>query len=243
MSEGPLGTAKQTRMSAVQAAITNTKMAGAKLWNAWPQLIETGVKQAERSAPAGGGNVPEIIPDGRSFDQIKKVHLRTLGDAAGLGGPVTAGNLAEARRRLRDQYVAAGRANYKGLLGGNCTLFACCVIGMLADQPDLLGKGVKVEVLNLLDTTGGSGHAYVVVGRADGDVKDIKTYGPDCFFVDQWYARHRGTEPGVLAVKDATPGEKGNRFWDFDFYAFIDDATIPALRLAFTSDELPGLGV
>lgn len=243
MSQSTHTTPKQARMAAVQTAIGKTKMTTAKLWNPWPQLLDDDVVIKRLEVAAGGGNVPEIIPDGQRFSDLKPVRLSVIGREAGLGGPVTESTFAEAREKIKSKYVATGRANYRGLASANCTLFACCVIGMLADQPKLLGSGVKVELINFRDTTGGAGHAYVVVGRAEGDVGDIKTYGSDCFFVDQWYARHKSGTPGVQGVKDAVPGESPNPFWDLDFYAFMSDETSPVVKLTFTSDELPKLGL
>ncbi|MCW2882030.1 MAG: hypothetical protein JWQ95_6130 [Sphaerisporangium sp.] len=242
MSETTHASPKQVRMSAVQAAIAKTKMATAKLWNPWPQVLGDDVDIRTLKVAAGGGSVPEIIPDGQRFSELKAVHLARMGTEAGLGEPVTEATFSEAREKLRHKYVATGRANYRGLVSANCTLFACCVIGMLADQPKLLGSGVKVELLNFLDTTGGGGHAYVVVGRAEGDVKKIGSYGPDCFFIDQWYARHQSSALGARGVKDATPGQESNPFWDLDFYAFMDDETFPVVKLTFTSDDLLKLG-
>ncbi|GAA4200853.1 hypothetical protein GCM10022252_54690 [Streptosporangium oxazolinicum] len=243
MSQSTHATPKQIRMAAVQAAIAKTKMTTAKLWNPWPDVVDDTVDIKTLKAVAGGGNVPEIIPDGRRFSDLKPTHLTTLGTEAGLGGPVTQGTFDEARQKIKSKYVATGRANYRELANANCTLFACCVIGMLAAQPKLLGSGVKVELLNLLDTTGGGGHAYVVVGRAEGDVGDIETYGPDCFFIDQWYARHKSGTPGVQGVKDAIPGESPNPFWDPGFHTFVSEGTSPAVKLTFTSDELSKLGL
>ncbi|MEV8637427.1 hypothetical protein AB0395_37885 [Streptosporangium sp. NPDC051023] len=246
MSENTHGTAdrKQARMAAVQAALGRTQMTTAKLWNPWTHVVEDGVDIKELQAPARRGEVPDIILDGQKFSDLKAVHLGPLGEAAGLGGPVTEATFDRARTELKKRYVAAGRAKYKTLASANCTLFACCVIGMFADQPELLGPGVKVELVNILDKTGGQGHAYVLVGRASGDVAQVGRYGTSCFFVDQWYARQQGSRPGTDGVKDATSihGDGKSPFWDLDYIGFITDETVPAIRLTFTSDELAALG-
>ncbi|MEU9889706.1 hypothetical protein [Sphaerisporangium sp. NPDC051011] len=234
---------KNDQMSAVHIAINKTKMATAKVWNPWTSVCESGVNIDSIKTAAGGGQVPEIIRDEQTISDIKPVVLRSLGSDLGFNEPVNQSTFEEARKRARNKYVSVGRANYRSLASGNCTLFACCVIGMLAAQPALLGPGVKVELLNLVDTEGGSGHAYVVVGRAEGDVKDIGGYGPDCFFIDQWYARQRRTDPGIRGVKDATQGVEGNPFWDPAFVPFISHNTTPRLMLTFTSDELSKLGL
>ncbi|MEO3808258.1 hypothetical protein ABGB17_04580 [Sphaerisporangium sp. B11E5] len=243
MSEQTIGTAKQQRMAAVTAAVGKTSMVTAKVWNPWDHVMETGVTTAELQANAVRGLVPDIIHDSDTFASIKPVLRSHYGAEAGLDGPLTEANFAEAKAALRKKYVRAGCRQYKNLPSGNCTLFACCVIGMLADQPDLLGPGVKVELVNLVDRKGGEGHAYVMVNRAPGDVKVAKSHGPDCFFVDIWYARQQRTVPGTNAVKDITPVDtSANPFWDFDFSAFIDEPeNVPAVRLSFMSDELPKL--
>jgi hypothetical protein len=244
MSENTLATAKQQRMAAVHQAIGNTTMPTAKVWNAWKRLLEDGVDIKTLEAVAKVGTVPNIIPDGRQFAAIKPVQLSRLGAEAGLDGPVTANTFGQAKLTLKNKYVRAGRAQYSTLDSGNCTLFACCVIGMLADQPRLLGPGVKVELVNIVDTTGGGGHAFVVVGRADGDINTLKSYGPDCFFIDVWYARQQLTDPGIRAVKDIVVHDSANNpFWDLNFFAFMDDENTFTVLLTFTSDELPTLGL
>ncbi|WP_449064534.1 hypothetical protein [Planomonospora algeriensis] len=246
MSQGTHGTAdpKQVRMAAVQAALDQTPMTTARLWNPWPQVVDDSLDIKALQAPARRGEVPDIIADGTTFATLKPVHRAPLGQAAGLDGPVTEATFDQARAELKRRYVAAGRAKYRTLTDGNCTLLACCVIGMLADRPELLGPGVTVELVNIVDTTGGHGHAYVVIGRASGDVGKIGGYGPECFFVDPWYARQQAAPPGTRAVKDATSiyGDGTSPFWDLDFIAFIDDDTTPVVRLTFTSDELAKLG-
>ncbi|MFC6085893.1 hypothetical protein [Sphaerisporangium aureirubrum] len=243
MSENTLSTAKQQRMAAVHAAIAATTMPRALVWNPWKHVAEDGVDLLALSAPAQRGTVPDTIPDNREFSAIKAVQLSQLGAEAGYDGPVTEHTFADAKQRLRSKYVAAGRARYANLASGNCTLFACCVIGMLADQPRLLGPGVRVELFNLADTTGGGGHAYVVIGRADGDFRNLKTYGPDSFFVDVWYARQQLSSPGVNAVKDIVLHDTSNNpFWDLNFYSFMDDDNTFLLKHTFTSDELATLG-
>lgn len=241
MSEPTQQQVKAQRMTAVQEAIAKTAMPAARLWNPWPSVLEPGVNIATLKAAAGGGKVTEIIPDSVTIDQIPGVRRILLGTVAKLGGKLDAGNIGEARNRLKKQYVQTGMANYADLASGNCTLFACCVIGMLAHQPAILGPGVKVELFNL-DDGDGNGHAYVVVGRAGADVAQPESYGPDCFFIDQWYARHRATPPGVIPVKDpaAVPD---STFSDPEFFKFIFSAAAIRPMLAFTSDQLPQLGV
>ncbi|WP_147269010.1 hypothetical protein [Sphaerisporangium album] len=231
---------KQDRMTAVQTAINKTKMTTALVWNPWPGVMEQGVTTEAIKSPAKSGQVPEIIGEGQTLGDFMSPVLISFGSTLGLGGPVTQNTFDEARKRAKARYVTMGRTFYKEFASGNCTLFACAIIGMLSEQPKLLGPGVKVELLNLLNTEGGGGHAYVVVGRAAGDVNDVDTYGPDCFFVDQWYARQQGTQPGVQGVKDATPGNGVNPFWDATFDRFIREATTRVM-LTFTSDELPQL--
>jgi hypothetical protein len=232
---------KAQRMIAVREAIAKTAMPAAGLWNPWPSIVETGVSIDKLKAAAGGGKVPEVIPDGVTIDQIPTVRRILLGGVAKLGGAVTGDNIGEARSRLAKLYVQTGMANYAGLASGNCTLFACCVIGMLARQPAVLGPGVKVELFNL-DDGDGNGHAYVVVGRAGADVAKPEGYGPDCFFIDQWYARHRATQPGVIPVKDPA-ATQDSTFHDPEFFQFIFSAAAIRPVLAFTSDQLPKLGV
>ncbi|GAA3080973.1 hypothetical protein [Streptosporangium carneum] len=246
MSENTHGTVnlKQTQMAAVQAALDMTPLATAKVWNPWRHVVDSSLDVADLEAPAKRGEVPDIIADGKTFADLKAVQLGNLGAAAGLDGPVTGATFERARVELRKRYVAAGRAKYQTATSANCTLFACCVIGMFADRPDLLGPGVTVELVNILATVGGQGHAYVLVGRAPGDLHKIGTYGPSCFFVDQWYARQQAVKPGTNGVKDATSihGDGTSPFWDLDFVGFITDDTKLAVRLTFTSDELAELG-
>lgn len=240
MAENSFANAKQLRMAAVQEALKRTKMVTAKVWNPWPDgVADKDVDLAAITAPVGSSSVPEVLPDNQVFSELKRAQLISLGAAAGLGGAVTAENLAEAKKALRKKYVQVGRANYRSLESANCTLFACCVIGMLADQPNLLGRDVKVELLNLPDL-GGGGHAYVVVGRADGDYKNLKTYGQDCFVIDIWYARQQSKAPGTSPVKDLSP-DSDSPFWDLNFYAFLDDGYNFLHKYTFVSQELAEL--
>jgi hypothetical protein len=228
-------------MAAVQLAIVKTKMPVAKLWNVWSSVLEGGVDVSALKTAAGGGKVTEVIPDSVTIDQIPNVRRILLGSVAKLGGPVTASNIGEARERLKKQYVQTGMANFAALPSGNCTLFACCVIGMLARQPDVLGPGVKVELFNI-DDGDGNGHAFIVVGRTGNAIAQATDYGLDCFFIDVWYARHRATAPGVIPVKDPT-ATTGSTLDDPAFFQFIFSAAAIRPVLAFTSDELPKLGV
>ncbi|MBN6056814.1 hypothetical protein JYK22_33110, partial [Nonomuraea sp. RK-328] len=252
MSENPSHPAnpRLERMQNVQAAIEKTKMATAKLWNPWETVVEVGVDINKIKTPAGGGQVPETIPLGRTFADYGGVKLKLLAKSVDVETP-TEQNFADIALKLKDKYVEVGRTNYRALTGANCTLFACCVIGMLANEPQLLGKGVKVELFSLIESTGASGHAYVVVGRADCDPQDVDNYGPDCFFIDVWYARQRRTEPGIRAVKAATQDNAAG-FWDEHFIKDlikseglrakgIKVTLVP--KLLFTSGDLPTFGL
>ncbi|NUW32998.1 hypothetical protein HTZ77_16365 [Nonomuraea sp. SMC257] len=252
MSESPSHSAnpRMERMQRVQTAIEKTRMATAKLWNPWETVVEKGVEINKIKAPAGGGQVPETIPPSRAFTDYGSLKLRLLAKSVDIDTP-TAQNFADIALKLKDKYVEVGRTNYRTLDSANCTLFACCVLGMLADDSRLLGKGVKVELFNLVESTGASGHAYVVVGRADGDPQDVDSYGHDCFFIDVWYARQRRTEPGTRSVKAATPDDAAG-FWDETFIKDLikseglrkKGVTVNLVpKLLFTSDDLTTFGL
>ncbi|TMR90587.1 hypothetical protein [Nonomuraea basaltis] len=246
------GSTRVERMKRVQEAIDKTGMASALLWNPWKGLMENADDLDEIKTPAGGGQVPEIIPIGKTYqDYAHSAVSRTKVTVAAKVDVLTPQNFDQVVIKLKDRYVEVGRTNFADLKSANCTLFACCVIGMLATTPQLLGPGVRVELFSLVESTGGAGHAYVVVGRADCEVKDVDAYGADCFFIDVWYARHRCTTPGTFSVKPATPDGAG-QFWDeFFLRECIKNETAKAKgvkitfvpKLSFTSDDLPTFGL
>lgn len=232
--------AKTQQMTAIQKMITGTGMATAKLWNAYPRIVEQGIDLRSIEAPATSTSVTvtEVLPDGQPFDRISKKRLIAAKYALSLPGFVTAENVADVRQRLRHRYVNTGAVNYIRLPSGNCTLFACCVIGMLAANPGLGGNpGPRVELFNVFDGVSDS-HNFVVVGRTGTDLDDLASYGPGCFFIDQWYARHRATKPGTQGVKD--PASNGT-FSDQAFFDFIFSYTYKTSVLSFTWDELAPL--
>jgi hypothetical protein len=238
MSEAnPNSAAKLKLMDAIQGAIDKTGLATAKVWNPWNSVLDEQVSTKEVVASVGSSAVPDVISDSRQFASLRGVEKTAFGTAAQLGGPVTPDNFADAKKRLRRAYLQVGAASYKNLAGANCTLFACAVIGMLADQAAIIPDGTTVELLNLLGA--GSGHAYVVINRTGGTLEDPATYGPDAFLVDQWYARQQFTDQGKLGVKD--PRILGHsRYADLNFYAWISDEPKIAVRLLFTKDDLAG---
>jgi hypothetical protein len=234
--------ARITAMRAIQEALPK-KLKEGKIWNPWAATVgEKGLDIAKIKGTPGQNSPPETIPDSATFDSIKSQkrityqglynQFKGIKDADQMV-TLTAGNLAEMRATIKIGYLKWGLVNYKSFTGGMCTNIAAVTVGWLADNTVLVPAGARVEQFNL--SSGGQGHAFVVIGRDEkSDPEKLPSWGPDWFIIDQWYARQRITSPGTNAVKDpATASE----FHDADFMTFITDGKI-SKGPSYTIEEL-----
>jgi hypothetical protein len=246
MSQGPetgSGTpVKVTAMRAIQAALPKRLKEG-KIWNPWTVTVgEEGLDTARIQGQPESNSPPETIPDSATFDSIRPAMRKSY---QGLYNQfkkirnddqmvvLTTGNLAEMRATLKIGYLQWGLVNYKSFTGGMCTNLAAVTVGWLAENTGLIPAGARVEQFNL--SSGGQGHAFVVIGRdKDSDPGMLPTWGPDWFIIDQWYARQRITSPGTNAVKDPT---SASEFHDANFMTFITDGRI-SKGPSYTIEEL-----
>lgn len=109
-------------------------------------------------------------------------------------------------------YIRDGLAQLKKpTFYGVCNDFAWAVTSLLvatkypapfSKQLPLLPTGMRVEVYGIVGTQDAK-HMFTVVNRAaDSEEGNYRTWGPECFVVDQWYALQTGTKP----VKFLTEG-------------------------------------
>jgi hypothetical protein len=184
--------------------------------------IEVAVETRKGGRADGDGSSHE-----RAFAPILGSGFAEVGEDA-LGGVAV--------QLVAGAVVAAGGAragvSIKDFPSGVCTMFACAALGHLARNPDLLDPGSVVELFKYEGDQGG--HAFIVVNRA-GTPDDVDSWGPQCYVIDPWYARHRITPPGTNAVKDMTAG---TAFHDPAFVAFLKDANSRAVQVTFPHMQL-----
>ncbi|GAB2824653.1 hypothetical protein GCM10027176_31470 [Actinoallomurus bryophytorum] len=95
--------------------------------------------------------------------------------------------------------------------------------GKYSKQAALLPSGTRVEVFGITGIHQDK-HLFTVVNRArDGEENDYKTWGPDCYVIDQWYALQTATQPVKFLVEGP--------FYDTEFVAWWD-ATVPGTRIS-----------
>jgi hypothetical protein len=240
------GAAKAAAMKAIQEALPSSKLHECKISNLWTETVcEKGLDTAKVKGEVSLTAAPETIPDSATYDNLKLGartsyaarynELKNIKDADKLV-KMSTDNLAEMRATLKAGYLQWCRTNYPSFKGGNCTYIAGVTVGWLAGNTGLIPAGARVEQFNL--SSGGQGHAFVVIGRAkDSDPGKLASWGSDWFIIDQWYARQRVTPPGTKAVKDFTPASD---FYDSGFEKFITEGVITK-GPSFTIEELISL--
>ena len=139
--------------------------------------------------------------------------------------------------RDRLDYVRGGLGQLKNkTFYGVCNGFTWVTTSILVatkypapfkNQTALLPSGTRVETYGIKGIKAEE-HMFTVVNRALGsDDGDYRTWGTDCFAVDQWYALQTGTHP----VKALTAGT----FYDAAFIQWWN-RTVPGTRPA----KMPG---
>jgi hypothetical protein len=240
------GAAKAAAMKAIQEALPSSRLHECKIWNLWTDTVcEKGLDTAKVKGPTSLTAAPATIPDSATYDNLKigdrtsyaarYNELKNIKDADKLV-QLTDGNLADMRAVLKLGYLQWCRANYPSFKGGNCTYIAGVTVGWLAGNISFIPADALVEQFNL--SSGGQGHAFVVIGRAtDSDPEKLVSWGSNWFIIDQWYARQRVTAPGTNAVKDPAPA---GEFHDSGFMTFITSGKITK-GPSFTIKELISL--
>ena len=238
----PIELSKAEVMRKLQEALSETAIVKAKIWNPWDDACEEGIDLKEVQGVANLTAAPTTIPEDTRFGDLKLVtkaayvaRYRELSKSMDVN--LTAETFDSARLLLKTGYLQWGRANWRGVTGGNCTYFAGVTIGFLSDNSKLVPEGATVEQFNLLAR--GEGHAFVVIGRDPQSTSaTLATWGKRCFIVDQWYARQRRTSPGIFAVKDL---EQDSPFYDAAFLKFIREGGTISRGPAFSYQELTQL--
>jgi hypothetical protein len=240
------GSAKAAAMEAIQKALTSSRLNQCKIWNLWTATVcEKGLDTSKIKGTGSLQAAPVTIPESATYGSLK------LGDRIAYASryneltgekdadklvTMSPDNLAEMRSVLKAGYLRWGRTNYGGFTGGNCTYIAGVTVGWLASNIGLIPTGARVEQFNL--SSGGQGHAFVVIGRdPDSRPGTLSSWGSNWFVIDPWYARQRFTPPGPYAVKD--PADTSG-FYDQDFVTFITDGVLTQ-GPAFTIEELLSL--
>ncbi|GII93548.1 hypothetical protein [Sinosporangium siamense] len=231
---------KLTAMTAINQALQNTRLHTAKIWNPFTSIAEG--PTANFSAPPGTDHkVPQLIADAKTFANATRGEKINFAGAAKNHGlldkelewnALTSPIFEQLRARLKTGYLKRGAESLGEFTSSVCTGFACAVLGHLALHNDLLDQGSVVELVNYDGLQGG--HAFVVVNRA-GTANDVDSWGPQCYTIDPWYARHRTTAPGSNPVKDMTPG---SAFSDPQFNTFLKDADSRSVQVTFTHADL-----
>jgi len=159
-------------MERVQNAINQTGLGTAKVKNPWPTVMERGVTTEDILQPPKdyAGKVQEPIPFGVPLKNLRIAEKTKLASALG-SEKLAEANYSKALKKVTEDYVEASKANYRNLKNDNCTLFACCTIGMLAQNPKLLPEGIRVELFNLTESTGGQPGTLSVKAATDDDKK------------------------------------------------------------------------
>jgi hypothetical protein len=231
---------KITAMTAINQSLQNTPLRNAGVWNPFPSIAE-GATAAFSAAPGTDPKVPQVIPDTKTFANATRNEKITFAASAkhnglldkdlewdALSSPV----FEQLRTRLKIEYLKRGDESIGNFPSGVCTMFACAVLGHLARNHNLLDPGSVVELFKYEGDQGG--HAFTVVNR-QGTPDDVDSWGPQCYAVDPWYARHRSTAPGSNTVKDMTAG---TAFFDQGFVAFLKDAKSRTAQVTFTHMDL-----
>ncbi|GAA2698203.1 hypothetical protein [Nonomuraea recticatena] len=231
---------KLTAMTAVNQSLQSTSLSRARIWNPFPSLAE-GSTATFSAPPELSPKVPEVIEDSRVFgtaSRNEKIAAAAAAKNCGLldgqleWSTLTAPVFEQLRTRLKIDYLKHGAESIKDFSSGVCTMFACAALGHLARNHNLLDPGSVVELFKY--DGGQGGHAFIVVNRA-GTPDDVDSWGPQCYVIDPWYARHRITAPGTNAVKDMTAG---TAFHDPAFVAFLKDANSRAVQVTFPHMQL-----
>ncbi|MEV4164630.1 hypothetical protein [Nonomuraea dietziae] len=231
---------KLTAMTAINQSLQSTSLSSARVWNPFHSLAE-GPTAAFSARPDLDPQVPQVIADAKTFANASRNEKITFAAAAKHSGlldkelewsALTAQVFEQLRTQLKIDYLKRGDESIKNFSSGVCTMFACAVLGHLARNHNLLDPGSVVELFKYEGDQGG--HAFIVVNR-QGTPDDVDSWGPQCYVIDPWYARHRITAPGTNAVKDMTAG---TAFHDPAFVAFLKDANSRAVQVTFPHMQL-----
>jgi hypothetical protein len=229
-------------MTRVNAALLQTDLNTAQVWNPFTSITEGGDPSGFLGTPGTDPRVPQVIDDTTTFTSLSTIKKSTWQATARHNSLISKDAGPEAfdepvferlRLALKLSYLQRGAESVRKFPGGNCTMFTCAAIGFLAENLGLLAPGTRIELFRYTD--GQSGHAFAVVDRVPGDANVTAGWGATCYVIDPWYARHRLQAPGTNPVKDMTAG---TAFYDQAYVKFLNDAKSRISQVTFTYDEL-----
>jgi hypothetical protein len=114
------------------------------------------------------GNVQQYRENSEGSKPRERLKRTDKGGAGAVPATVSPVTFAQTAKAVEERGVAI------------CSHFAQAAANILVNN------GVRVDVVAGAGGSTGSGHSYVLLGRANDDVFDIATWGDDCFVVDGW---------------------------------------------------------